>query len=237
MTDATVLHAMVASTDAMAAATAITLACCVSQGRTRRAAIPGIVLLAALFAWGAAWTWVPSLAGWRAGPLFDVAPSAVPTLAIIIGMAVALSAFALTPAAQSFFARADRRTILALGPWRTVYGTALLMIGLSGGLPAGFFWAAALGDIAVGILALVLLARGGEVSDRAYGLWNAVGLIDLIDVLILARAVVVPFFLANPQLPPLNMIPMVVVPAFIGLHVGALLQLMRQVSHQPNMAK
>jgi hypothetical protein len=236
VTDPSILQAMISSTDVMTAATAVTLACCISQGRRWLEAAPGIGLVAALFAWGAAWTWVPSLVAWRTGPSFDGAPSAVPTLIIIIGMSVAISAFAVTPAAQRFFGQADRRTILALGPWRTVYGIALLMIGFSGGLPAGFFWAAALGDIAVGIIAIALLARGGDISDRAYGLWNIVGLIDLLDVLVLARAVVVPFFLANPQLPPLNMIPLVVVPAFIGLHVGALTHLMRHSSRVPATA-
>jgi hypothetical protein len=228
MPDPSVLQAMVTTTDIMTAATALTLALCVAQGRSGRTALPGSFLVAALFAWGAAWTWVPSLVSWRTSPLLDGTASALPTLAIIIGMAVALSGLALTPAAQSFFGRADRRTVLALGPWRTVYGIALLMIGLSGGLPAGFFWAAALGDILVGVIAIALLSRGDNVPDRAYAIWNIVGLIDLLDVLVLARAYIVPFFLANPHLPTLNMIPMVVVPAFIGLHVGALAHLSRR---------
>jgi hypothetical protein len=179
----------------------------------------------ALVLWGIAWTWFPPLANWRLGPSVTGAPSALPTLAMVAGLSVLLSLLALTPIIQrAVFAQSNRSAVLALGSWRTVFGLGLIMVGLNGGLPPGFFWSAGIGDIVAGLISTFLLARGTEVSDRAWLTWNVIGLADLIHVLALAAIYVRPFFEANPTLPALNLVPLIIVPVFIALHVGALRQ-------------
>jgi hypothetical protein len=101
------------------------------------------------------------------------------------------------------------------------------MIGLAGGLPPGFYWSAGLGDILVGVLSTGLLAKGRDVTDRQFIAWNIFGLADLMHVISLAGIYVAPFFIANPALPPLNLVPLIIVPAFIALHVGALAHAIR----------
>jgi hypothetical protein len=182
-----------------------------------------VAVVAALLAWGSAWTWVPPIANWRLGPSVSGGPSAVPTLGLIVSAILLLSLIAVSsPAQRRVFAAMDRRAALALGSWRTVFGVSLMMIGLAGGLPPGFFWSAGIGDILVGVVSTALLGRGAHVSDRAWVGWNLLGLLDLLHVVALAALTVPPFVAANPTLPVLNLVPLLVVPSFIALHVGAL---------------
>ena len=110
-----------------------------------------------------------------------------------------------------------------------MFGAGLLMIGLAGGLPPGFYWSAGLGDIVVGVVSTGLLAKGSDVTDRQFIAWNILGLADLLHVISLAAIYVAPFFIANPALPPLNLVPLIIVPTFIALHVGAVAHVMRTV--------
>jgi hypothetical protein len=57
------------------------------------------------------------------------------------------------------------------------------------------------------------------VTQRELIAWNALGLIDLLHVIMLAAIHLRPFFLAQPDLPTLNLLPLVGVPVFIALHV------------------
>jgi hypothetical protein len=163
--------------------------------------------------WGALWTWVPGMAALRLMPA--PAGQAGAILALTLGLCLLL----LHGSARHFFRTVRAVRLLALGPWRIVYGAALLVIGLGQGLPPAFFWSAAIGDIAVGIWSLAILARRETVSEREVLAWNAIGLADLMHVLALGAVNLRPFYLANPDVAPLNLLPLVGVPVFIALHV------------------
>lgn len=168
--------------------------------------------LAIAFGWGMVWVHVPAFANLRLNPPPTGQASAI--FSTLIG----LIALLLLPSVRRYFRTARLDLLVAMGPWRIVYGSALMIIGTRGGLPEGFFWSAAIGDIAVGLWAIAILAHG-RVSTRHLVAWNVVGMIDLTHVLVLGSAFLRPFFLANPDIPPLNLLPLVGVPIFLALHV------------------
>jgi hypothetical protein len=169
--------------------------------------------LGLVLAWGAAWTWVPALAALR------LLPPPAGQAAAILGTVVGLCLLLLAAPVRQLLRSAPLLPLVALGPWRIVYGVALLGIGVLGGLPPAFFWSAAFGDIAVGFWSLLILSRRETVSEREILAWNLVGLVDLMHVLVLGAANLRGFYLADPGISPLNLLPMVGVPVFIALHV------------------
>ncbi|MCM0019533.1 MAG: hypothetical protein NBV67_06035, partial [Tagaea sp.] len=173
------------------------------------------VPLAIALGWGMLWAFVPELSARRLNP--PPAGQAGVILTVLFG-SIALLAL---PSVRRFFRTARLELLVAIGPWRIVYGGALLSIGTQGGLPAGFFWSVALGDIAVGIWAIVILARGA-VSTRHLAIWNVAGMIDLAHALALGAVHLRPFFLANADVPPLNLLPLAGVPVFLAVHVMTL---------------
>jgi hypothetical protein len=176
-------------------------------------AVPLLVALA----WGALWVWYPPLAAARLAP--PPGGQVIAIAAVVLGL-VALRAL---PSVRTYFATVDFRHLAWIGPWRIVYGGLLLLMGLKGGLPEAFFWSAAVGDIAVGVWAVTMLPRLETVSAREFAAWNAVGLADLLHVLVLGAINLRPFFLSHPDIvPPLNLLPLVGVPMFIALHVHVL---------------
>lgn len=120
------------------------------------------------------------------------------------------------------FRRAAMPPLIGLFVWRIVFGMLLAALWLSGGLPAAFAWSAALGDIAVGLWALGLLAleRAGRRPKALHlHVWNAAGLLDLVNVMRLAITVLVPWLVERPQLPRFAMLPLFGVPLLIALHL------------------
>jgi hypothetical protein len=164
-------------------------------------------------AWGAAWTWYPPLAGMRL-----LAPPGGQAGAVI-ALVVSLVSLLAIPAVRTLFRTADVSHLVGLGAWRLVYGAMLMVVGSLGGLPAAFFVSAGIGDMVVGLWALWLIMRRASVTQRELIAWNALGLIDLLHVITLAAIHLRPFFLAQPDLPALNLLPLVGVPVFIALHV------------------
>jgi hypothetical protein len=163
--------------------------------------------------WGALWTWVPSVSALRLQPPPFGQAGAI--LALTLGLCLLL----LSRLVRQFFGAARSLPLVALGPWRIVYGLALLLIGLSGGLPPAFFWSAASGDIAVGLWSVAILMRRSTVMQSEILAWNFVGLLDLMHVLILGALHLRGFYLTDPGLEPLNLLPIVGVPVFMALHV------------------
>jgi hypothetical protein len=164
-------------------------------------------------AWAAAWTCVPAMAALR------LLPPPAGQAAAILGAVLGLCLMLLAAPVRQFFRSARLLPLVALGPWRIVYGLALLGIGVLGGLPPAFFWSAAFGDIAVGLWSLVILSRRQAVMEQEILAWNIIGLVDLMHVLVLGAANLRGFYLADAGVSPLNLLPMVGVPVFIALHV------------------
>jgi len=173
------------------------------------------VLLAVWFAVAVAFAFVPGLVLWRQG-------NAAVQPAIILSTIVIAAALHAVPAVRDFFRGASLAPLLALFLWRAVFGFLLAMLWLAGGLPAAFAQPAAIGDIAVGLWAALLVwrvRRGDQPSRLQLWLWNLAGLFDLFNVMRLAVAVVVPWLAANPALPEFPLLPLFGVPLFIALHL------------------
>jgi hypothetical protein len=208
------ISAIVVLTDLLVPITLLTVWLALRRSRVEgpAAGLPALPLGLA-FAWGAAWTWVPTMAALR------LLPPPAGQAAAILGTVAGLCLLLLTAPVRQFFRSARLLPLVALGPWRIVYGLALLSIGALGGLPAAFFWSAAFGDIAVGLWSLLILSRRQAVTEREILAWNLVGLVDLMHVLVLGAANLRGFYLADLVVSPLNLLPMVGVPVFIALHV------------------
>lgn len=174
-----------------------------------------VVLLAIWFAIAAAFAFVPGLVAWRQDN------SAVQPAIILSTITVAAVLHA-APAVRDFFRGASLTPLLGLFLWRAVFGFLLAMLWLAGGLPAAFAQPAAIGDIAVGLWAALLLwrMRDGDQPSRIHlWLWNLAGLLDLLNVMRLAVTVLVPWLTANPALPEFPLLPLFGVPLFIALHL------------------
>jgi hypothetical protein len=183
--------------------------------RGQHLAIFALALVPVLI-WAGLWSWVPALAALR------LQPPPFGQGAVILSVVLGFLALMFLPPVRAFFRNADLRLLVTMGGWRPVYGSGLLAIGLLGGLPAAFFWSAAIGDVLVGLWAIWIMTRKLEVSQREVVAWNIFGFADLAHVLVLGAIYLRPFYLANPDVSPLNLLPMAGVPVFLALHIMTL---------------
>jgi hypothetical protein len=99
--------------------------------------------------------------------------------------------------------------------FRAVAGLRFLRASAAGQLPAGFAVPAAWGDIAVAVVAALLLGAGPVRSRRharAWIVWNVLGLIDI--VLVISNAA--RFWMANPaSMSPMLRLPLALLPSFL----------------------
>jgi hypothetical protein len=209
---------IVLATDVMMPITVLSIGWTILRARKMGPSVPAIfaILAAALLA-GAAWSWLPQLAALRFLPAPQGQGGA------ILGLIVALNLLRLVPSVRSMFQSIDIKRLIDLGPWRVIYGCALLVIGLLGGLPPEFFWSAAFGDIVVGLWAIAMMARRPQISTREVIAWNVVGLIDLVHVLVLGAIYLRGFYLMLPDVVPLNLLPLTGVPLLLVMHIQTLL--------------
>ena len=173
-------------------------------------------------AWAALWTWQPLFVALRSLPPPRGQAGAI--LGLIIGLLIIFS----LPPLRRLVAGLNPKPLVSFGAWRIVYGTILLILGLQGGLPAEFFWSAAIGDIAVGLWALSILTRLETVSLIELKGWNALGLIDLLHVIMLGATFFGGFYQAHPDVTRLNLLPLALVPLFVTVHVVTLWSLTRR---------
>ncbi|MFM7421172.1 MAG: hypothetical protein ACKO54_15965 [Alphaproteobacteria bacterium] len=171
------------------------------------------VPLLVAFGWGVLWAFVPALAALRLNPPPGGQAGAI--LALFLGLIGLLA----LPAARRFFRTARLANLVALGPWRFVYGALILAIGVNGGLPPSFFWSVGIVDILVGLWACAILLAVRDISTPHLVAWNVAGAIDLTHVLVLGALHLRDFFLADPGIPALNLLPLAGVPLFLAIHV------------------
>jgi hypothetical protein len=190
----------------------IWLALCRARIEGPSQALLAVPLVVALI-WGSLWAFWPPLAALRLAP-----PPAGQATAVLL-LVGSLVGLLLLPIVRRYFRTAKPMPLIAIGVWRLIYGALLLAIGLGGGLPSGFFWSAALGDMAVGVWAIAILWRGSSVANGEIIAWNLAGLLDFIHVVVLGRLHLATFFLANPDLPPVNLLPLAGVPVLMSLHI------------------
>lgn len=155
----------------------------------------------------------------------------VAVLAPVIAFLVAYRASA---AVRERVLHADLRAVSVVQAWR-FGGFAFLSLYAYGVLPAYFAWPAGFGDMAIGFTAPWMLAglvrSPAFVASRRFVTWNLLGILDLV-VAISIGAVVTRLFpslgggitTAPMARLPLVLVPGLFVPAFLILHIVALVQ-------------
>lgn len=170
--------------------------------------------------------WLAGAAGWVAA-LRPPAPQL-----ILVGLTAAvLAAARLAPPFRRFVESVDLRALVLFHLTRFV-GVYFLVLHARGELPWAFAVPGGWGDIAVAATALLLVLRARPdcpAGRRAYVVWNVLGLLDILGVVLTASRLA----LADPESMrallrlPLSLLPTFVVPIVIATHVLMLRRLAR----------
>jgi hypothetical protein len=200
-----------------------------SRGSASRIA-GGFVIL-----WGA---WVLASVLLAAADVYRFEPTR-PVPWLPIGLMVSLGTAMLlsrTPVVSRILAQPDALWRLTVPQIFRVVGVTFLVVMAAGKLPAVFALPAGLGDMAIGIEAVIIAhsLRRGTVGRRALWYFNVLGLVDLVVALVIgfaAAPAVVRLLLVSPSteavsLLPLALIPATVVPLAAALHLLSLRRLM-----------
>ncbi len=163
-----------------------------------------------------------------------------------IPVALFLAGYAFSARFRDFVLAQDLRRLTMLQAWRVV-GFTFLPLYAFGHLPGLFAWPAGLGDVAVGIAAVFVIARLDRDADFAstprFVTFHLMGLLDFAVAIGTAGLAsgAFPFLTgdgvtsAAMDVWPLNIFPSFWVPAFIILHLMVLLKVrhMRRLENQP----
>lgn len=167
-------------------------------------------------------------------------------LSAIIPVALFLLAYRVSARFRRFVLSQDLRTLTMVQHWRVI-GFVFLALYAFDVLPALFAWPAGVGDVAMGIAAIFIVARMDRDPDfvRSAGFvrYNLLGLLDFAVAVATAglSAGAFPGLIANGATSapmdvwPLNIFPSFIVPAFIILHLTVLLNVrhLRRAAHEP----
>src|SRR5260370_15060078 len=136
--------------------------------------------------------------------------------------------FAVSGTFRQFALSLNPRTLTAVQSWRFV-GFTFVLLEARGVLPAIFAWPAGYGDMAIGVTASFVAWKLANADHRnSFILWQVLGILDLVN----AVGVGTTAGLLSPQGPsmaaitvlPLSLIPTVLVPLFLMLHVICIAQ-------------
>lgn len=180
------------------------------QAAARAGAVLGTWLALALLA-----TFVPAI-----GATIASVPGLQP--ALLVGIVSALTWAGFTPAFRRAFDGVPLESVLSFFYWRAVIGALLLAAYAAGRLPAGFGIPAGLGDMAVTMLAVALLAfkaPSGDLPRGALLLWSVLGLLDLVVVLFLGITVLRPWAAERGVAGPNFSLQLFAVPLYMTLHI------------------
>jgi hypothetical protein len=172
---------------------------------------------------------VVALAAGASGALQQLRPP-IPQL-ILAGLTIAvLAAWRISGAFRAWLEAIDLRWLIALHLTRFV-GLYFLFLCGRGDLPCTFARPAGWGDVVVAILACVLLLGWRKLGSRSVvvGLWNVLGLIDILLVVTNAarHGVADPPSMAALLRLPLSLLPTFLVPLIIASHVVIFNRLVR----------
>ncbi|HEX8705913.1 MAG TPA: hypothetical protein VF815_44165 [Myxococcaceae bacterium] len=150
-------------------------------------------------------------------------PAGVP-LSILGCTAAVLLAWWRMPSVHAFFAGLDPRGYLAPHVLRAIVGAGFLVEYSRGMLPAEFALRAGVGDLIAGVLSALALCIPAQAPWRRKALWfvNAVGLVDILIVLVTAQRIL---FFGDPASmktfnhAPWPMIPFFLVPVILSTHI------------------
>jgi hypothetical protein len=175
-----------------------------------------LMLTAGAFVWLAAIAVIANAGGFGPGVL-----GPVPGVAPAIGSAVALGliAWALSQRFKSALLSLPLPALILLHAPRIIPGAYFVMLTAEGRLGAPFGPLAGWGDIAVGVLApIVALLATRTASRPAVGLWNALGVLDLIVALsvgVLSAPGALRVFMLEPGTLIMGALPWVLVPTVL----------------------
>ena len=125
---------------------------------------------------------------------------------------------------RSWVLTCDWRAIVEIHLIRLIAGAGFLYAGSKGKFPTQFATMAGWGDIAVALLALLLIllvAPHRSFAPWAYGIWNTLGLLDILHVVFDAsrNAMADRYSMAEMLRPPFVLLPLFVVPILIASHI------------------
>ncbi len=150
------------------------------------------------------------------GVLFDPPRPLLPAM-IWIPPVIFLAAFAGFIGLRQWIMRLDPRWPIGFHLVRAPIGVIFLLMEAAGRLPAEFAIKAGIGDILVGVaavLAMVCVPLRSLTNVRVVLAWNSLGLVDILMVIVVAQRIL--FFGSDPTaLVELTRFPMLLVPAFI----------------------
>lgn len=163
-----------------------------------------------------------------------------------IPVALFLAAYASSARFRRFVLAQDMRTLTMMQLWRVI-GFVFLALYAFGALPGLFAWPAALGDVAIGLAAVVIVARMDRDPDYAispgFVRFHLLGLFDFAVAILTAglSAGAFPGLIpggvtsAPMDVWPLNVFPSFLVPAFIIVHLTVLLKVrdLRRAAGEP----
>jgi hypothetical protein len=167
-----------------------------------------------------------------------VTPNGRPPLALLISttspVIVFLGSYWISSSFREFILKADLRLIMAIQAWR-IGGFSFPALYAYGILPGFLAWPAGLGDIAIGLTAPLILAalirRPSFAASRTFGLWNVLGILDLMVAVSMGAlgSRLLSNGLGTLATAPMSYLPLVVIPtfflpAFIMLHLASLFQ-------------
>ena len=179
--------------------------------------------------------------------------SVIPPIALpaLIPAALFLSVYARSARFRSFVLGQNMRTLIVMQNWRVV-GFAFLAVYAFDALPGVFALPAGLGDVAIGLAAAAIVARvyrdPGYAMSSGFVRFHLLGLLDFAVAVAAATAGLaagafpglIPSGVTSAPMDvwPLNLFPNFLVPAFIVLHLTALLKVrdLRRAARQPDGA-
>ena len=196
-------------------------------GRSQKAALAGLLLVqfAAAYFIGAG-RWLTNDGHYLVAPI--VGTAAFPVVLF-------LAAYAVSPRFRDIVLSQDIRTLTMMQHWRVV-GFVFLPLFAFGVLPGLFAWPAGLGDVAIGLAAVLIVARLDRdpyyVTTSAFLWFNFLGLFDFAVAIATAglAAGAFPELISNGATSapldvwPMNVFPSFIVPAFIISHLTVLLK-------------
>jgi hypothetical protein len=158
----------------------------------------------------------------------------VPQIVVLLLTIALLSIGRLYAPFRAWIVTVDLRALVGIHVLRAVAGAAFLWAAAHGTLSSGFANMAGYGDIAVAIFALaaiVLVSPERSGAPLLYVIWNTLGLIDIMLVVITAARIAMadPPAMAQLLKPSFALIPLFLVPVVIASHIWIFVRLLRRV--------
>jgi hypothetical protein len=180
------------------------------------------------------------VAAWLAGAVVVVAqgawsgaPAVALPLTLISATVLAWIGVHATVAGRAWAARVSLRWLSLIHVWRVVPGVAFLVLHAGGQLPTAFAVPGGVGDVAVGLtapLAAWIASQRRPGSRAALGIWQFVGIVDLLVVVSAAFRLTTadPSSMQLLRELPLGLLPTWAVPLTFVVHALAVRRLSRR---------